>query len=130
DSDVYTWKTYHEAANDAQNLFFQFYNGNRADDLQVNDTYFYNLMSTGSEIYRGDAKTDETARFRYLTAPRSSSQHILNTSDDGAFSQTSPFPIFSYEENLLILAEASLRIAGFEEGLLYLRSEEHTSELQ
>src|SRR5690606_11090462 len=122
DSDVYTWKTYHEADIDAQNLFYQFYNGNRADELQVNDTSFYNLMSSGSEIYRGDGKTDETARFRYLAAPRSSSQHLLNTRYGAAFSKTCPFPIFSQEENLLILAEASLRIAGFEEGLLYLNT--------
>src|SRR5690554_5913560 len=103
----------------AQNLYEQFYRGNRAGDLQTNGSYFFELLSpTGSE-YRGDAKTNETARFSYLVNT-TGGRSINNTTANGAFGATAPYALLSYEENLLTLAEAAYYVEGFSGALAYL----------
>lgn len=103
----------------AQNLYEQFYRGNRAGDLQTNGSYFFELLSpTGSE-YRGDAKTNETARFSYLVNT-TGGRSINNTTANGAFGATAPYALLSYEENLLTLAEAAYHVEGFSGALAYL----------
>lgn len=119
-SPAHAWVAKFMDANGAQNLYFQFYNGNRADDLQTNGSYFFDIMSPTGVSYRGNAKTNETARFNYLVRQRNPVQFVNNTMANGAFSVTAPYPLMSYEENMLILAESAFRTTGFADGLAHL----------
>lgn len=103
----------------AENLYEQFYRGNRAGDLETSGTYFFELLSPTGSAYRGDAKTNETARFNYLVNT-TGGRSINNTTANGAFGATASYPLFSYEENLLILAEAAYYVDGFGAALSYL----------
>lgn len=103
----------------AENLYEQFYRGNRAGDLETSGTYFYDLLSPSGAHYRGDAKTNETARFNYLVR-MDGTRAINNTTKDGAFGATSSYPLLTYEENLLILAESAYHQEGFNAALEYL----------
>lgn len=113
-------QTVHYEENDSQNLYYQFYNGNRGGELYTNETFFFELFNPLGNNYRGNSKTDENARFNFFTRKLSSSQHAPNTSDDGRFGKTQPFPLITFEENLLILAESGAITQGFNLGLGYL----------
>ncbi len=65
--------------------------------------------------YRGNAKTDETGRYGFLFTTNSTG--IQPNIEDGFAAQDAPAPLVTYEENLLILAEAGLRVNGFGTGL-------------
>jgi hypothetical protein len=67
------------------------------------------------ENYRGNAKTDETARFNFYF--QTNSLGVQPNTTDGFAAQTAPSPIVTYAENLLILAEAGFRSEGFATGL-------------
>jgi hypothetical protein len=67
------------------------------------------------ENYRGNAKTDETARFNYYFT--TNSLGVQPNTTDGFAAQTASAPIVTYAENLLILAEAGFRAEGFATGL-------------
>ncbi len=90
--------------------------------LNADGAYAVSLLDTSSARYRGNSKTDEIARFNYLY------QSGLNTggldpnvqtdfdwgndpSEDGFFAANARFPIVTYQENLLIIAEANLKQA-------------------
>lgn len=105
----------------AQNLYEQFYRGNRALDMETSGTYFFELLSPTGSAYRGDANTNETARFNYLVTT-TGGRSINNTTANGAFGATAPYNLFSYEENMLILAEAAYHVEGFAESLDYLNA--------
>lgn len=102
-----------------ENLYQQFYRGNRAEDMETSGGYFFNLLSPSGSDYRGDAKTNETARFNYLVTT-TGERSINNTTADGAFGATAPYALMSYEENMLILAEAAYHIDGFGSALDHL----------
>lgn len=120
DDSKYSLKSVHFSEDDAENLYYQFYIGNRGAELWTNETYLFSVLSPDGENYKGNKKTDEDARFNYLLHNLSSVQYGLNTTNDGAFSSSSPFPLITYEENLLILAEAGTLSKDFATGLTYL----------
>lgn len=99
-----------------ENIYEQFYRGNRAEDLQTNGSYFFDLLSPTGTAYRGDAKTNETARFNYLVTTIGE-RSINNTTANGAFGATAPYALLSYAENMLILAEAAYYVDGFSAAL-------------
>ncbi len=101
----------------AQNLYFQFFTSNRADDLSASGTPIVNLLDPASTNYRGNTKTDEAARFSYLLITAGNNA-VPNTG--GIFSAENSFPIVSYEENILTLAEAGARSESFTVGLGHL----------
>jgi len=105
----------------AQNLYEQFYRGNRAFDMETSGTYFFEFLSPTGSAYRGDMKTNETARFNYLVTT-TGGRSINNITANGAFGPTAPYKLFSYEENLLILAEAAYYLDGFTESLNFLNT--------
>ncbi|MDX1544420.1 MAG: SusD/RagB family nutrient-binding outer membrane lipoprotein [Christiangramia sp.] len=91
----------------------------RQADVVVSD-FMTSLVQPGSENpmpenYRGNSKTDETARFNYLF--NITSVGVQPNTEDGFAAQTAPAPLVTYQENLLILAEAALRSRGFDSGL-------------
>ncbi len=98
-----------------KNLFWEILEGSRAGDIGSADSYLAGLLDPSSDTYRGNAKTDETARGMY--------SYIFETggSDNlGIIEQFEPQNLVSFEENHLILAEAGARTAGFDTGLQHL----------
>ncbi|MFT6941581.1 MAG: hypothetical protein ACJASN_003082 [Cyclobacteriaceae bacterium] len=65
--------------------------------------------------YRGNAKTNETARYNYLF--RTTGVGIQPNSATGMASIDEPGSMITYQETLLTLAEAGTRSGGFDAGL-------------
>jgi len=119
-SDANSLYSPHGEAADNRNLNYQFFAVEvRQSDLIVSD-FMASLIDSSSENpipnnYRGNNKTDETARYNFY----------FNTTDigiqpntvDGFAAPAAPAPILTYQENLLILAEAGFRTNGFITGL-------------
>ncbi|GAB3334031.1 hypothetical protein GCM10027429_14810 [Marivirga atlantica] len=113
------------SALEASNLNWQLWeNETQGDDIIISDFIVSfvapsNSVSPNFANYRGNAKTNETARFNYLFSTNDNG--FQPNPADGAFGgQTTPSPIVTYEENLLILAEAGFRSEGFNTGLSHL----------
>ena len=81
--------------------------------------------------YRGNSKTDETARFNYMYLDNGANSFTgrlepnylgVSTGDayNGAFAIDAGFPVVTYAENILTLAEAGFRTQGFATGLGHL----------
>lgn len=116
----------HAAAAGSQNLYSY---GRSTTDITSESAYITSLLDPGNTLYRGNSKTNETARFNYYftyqtSATGEKSKFIPNTLNTatlkGIFGQTASFPLVTYQENLLILAEAGYRVDGFETGLANL----------
>jgi starch-binding outer membrane protein, SusD/RagB family len=105
------WAIIHSDANYGENLFWQFEVEQRQDYLKVENSYMSRLLDPTSEIYRGNTKTDESKRFSYYVAENGLS---LNTTD-GFAAQKESFPVISFEEVQLIIAESSLLNASGDE---------------
>jgi len=88
----------------------------RGGYMSTNGTYLHDVLlrATGTGT-RNNAKTNEDARARYYRIGGTSSNAEL-----GVAAKNAPMPLVTYEETLLILAEAGLRVTGFTEGLLQL----------
>ncbi len=88
----------------------------RGGYLSTTGTYLNDiLLRTGAPASRNNAKTNEDARSRYYRIGGTSSNAEL-----GVAARAAPMPLVTYEETLLILAEAGLRVNGFADGLTQL----------
>lgn len=96
------------------NLYSQFMVDERPGFMTAAGTYAVSIINPAGSKYRGNSKTNETARYRYLYR---SGTDINYNNVGGAFHRTTPFPLITYAENLLILAEADYRLNGFTAGL-------------
>lgn len=85
-----------------QNLYYSFTVVQRAGYLQANQSYSDQMLANGN-----NAKTDESARRAYYYSTDSGSR-VLNTTD-GFASATQSFPLVTYLENQLIIAEVNAR---------------------
>jgi hypothetical protein len=74
-----------------------------------------NLLKAGATGNRNNIKTNEDARLKYYKITGTAANTEL-----GVARKDAPMPLVTYEENLLILAEAGLRVSGFTEGLTQL----------
>lgn len=74
-----------------------------------------NLLKAAATGNRNNAKTNEDARLKYYKITGTSANTEL-----GVARKDAPMPLVTYEENLLILAEAGLRLNGFTDGLTQL----------
>ncbi len=109
----------HNATNrGAFNLYFQFLSLDRPNWMDATGTYGVNLINPAGNRYRGNAKTVERSRWNYFY----NSATNLNFTTNGFFGQSTSFPMVSFAENLLILAEADTRINGFTAGLARLNA--------
>ena len=110
----------HGTAAENSNLNYQFFAIEvRQADVVVSD-FMASLVdpNVGNPIpsnYRGNAKTDETGRYNFLFTTNSTG--IQPNISNGFAAQDAPAPLVTYEENLLILAEAGFRVNGFDAGL-------------
>ena len=114
----------HGSAADDANLTYQFFAIQvRGADVITSD-FMASLVDpdpvTSPDItnYRGNAKTNETARYNFLFEVNSTG--VQPNTINGLAAIDAPAPIVTYEENLLILAEAGLRSADFDTGLGHL----------
>lgn len=98
-----------------KNLFWTILEGSRAGDIGTGNSYLMQLLNPDDANYRGNAKTNEWARFGYYTIDESSGRGNL-----GIIEQFEPHTLVSYQENLLILAECTARTAGFDAALGHL----------
>ena len=127
----------HGTTNDVDyNLYWDFLGPSRGGDIAAEDdngrAYLVDLLDPESDIYRGNDKTDETARFHYyylmadeaLNTPgkiEPNTASVVNgNSTNGFFAQNASFPLITYQENILTLAETSVRAGNFDEALSYL----------
>lgn len=115
----------HGSAADDSNLNYQFFAVEvRSADLITSDFFASIIQSDAGSSpdfanYRGNAKTNETARYNYLLQTTGTGIQP-NTNADGMAQIDASAPIVTYQENLLILAEAGLRSADFATGLGHL----------
>lgn len=98
----------HTTTNFSENLFYQFEAEQRSDYLTFDESHLIRLITPDSEIYRGDAKTDDTNRFNYYSLP-SADFRRLNVGVGGLFAADQDFPVIGYPEVQLIIAEAAAR---------------------
>jgi len=99
-----------------KNLFYTILEGSRTGDLGNDGSFLLAILDTSNAKYRGNAKTNETARHGYYTIDEST-----GSGNKGVVSQYEPQPIATYSENQLIKAEASAR-SGFAAGLSELNA--------
>lgn len=119
-------KSPHGTATDDANLNYQFYAiASRRNDLVTSDL-FASLIDSNSATnpipanYRGNLKTNETARYNYLL--QTTLVGIQPNYNTNGFAQIdAPGQIVTYAENLLILAEAGAR-SNFDTGLEHLNA--------
>ena len=97
-----------------KNLFNAILSGSRTGDIGNRDSYLLELLNdTLTATYRGNAKTNETARHNYYKIDETSGDANL-----GVIERFEPMPMVTYFENQLIKAEAAARTGG--DGLGYL----------
>lgn len=96
------------------NLYSQFMIDERPGFMSAAGTYAVSIINPAGARYRGNSKTNETGRYRYLYR---SGADINYNNVGGAFYKTTAFPLITYAENLLIMAEADFRVNGFTAGL-------------
>jgi len=99
-----------------KNLFYTILEGSRTGDLGNEGSFLLAILDPSNAKYRGNAKTNETARHGYYTI-----DHMSGSGNKGVVEQFEPQPIATYSENQLIKAEASAR-SGFASGLSALNS--------
>jgi len=113
------------------NLYYSFLSYDRSGYMAA-DSYAPTLLDVTSPNSRNNAKTDETARLNYIYWPGgglnfhpgtvayepnvicddfTEPQQSWPSTSDGFFAATASFPLVTYQENLLILAEAYMKQA-------------------
>lgn len=106
------------------NPFYSFLVYDR-DDYMSGDSYAARLLDPSASLYRGNAKTDESARFLYTYLPGwyYFGPYELNVNcpfdwgePNGKFGGDTAVPMITYGEMLLIIAEADAR-TSFSAGL-------------
>ncbi|MEO0333376.1 MAG: SusD/RagB family nutrient-binding outer membrane lipoprotein, partial [Bacteroidota bacterium] len=127
----------HGTTNDVnRNMYWDFLGPSRGGDIAAADAqgeaYLVTLLDPANENYRGNAKTDETARFNYyylgaaqaINTPGTIEPNTLSLSQgdtlNGMFAIDASFPLVTYQENILTLAETSVRAGNFDAALDYL----------
>lgn len=108
-----------------ENLMYAFIARSRVGDINSSLALAPKLLNPASSTYKGNAKTNETARYNYqfitvnatgTAIPVSPNTNSAATSR-GLFGQSTSYPLVTYSENMLTLAEAGLRSAGIATGL-------------
>ena len=78
------------------NLYYQFFTGSRGSELTSENTKILSLLDPSSPEYRGNLKTDETARYNFYFSGNGRPNFI-----NGYFTRSNSFPLVSFSENLL-----------------------------
>ncbi|WP_338875212.1 SusD/RagB family nutrient-binding outer membrane lipoprotein [Spirosoma sp. SC4-14] len=110
-----------------QNSYYSFLASTRTGDIYAVGAYNVSLLNPASANYRGNAKTVETARYKFYyleNGVNTPGKVEPNTSgSSGFFAQSASFPLVTYQENILTLAEMALRSGkGFTTALGHLNT--------
>lgn len=90
------------------NIYFNFGQIQRAGYMDASTAYLPTLLDKATATYRGNAKTNETARFaNFYTG--TAGKYDLNY--DGAFAPATAFPVVTAVEMQLIAAECQARLS-------------------
>lgn len=92
--------------NQDQNIYYSFGQSDREGYMTANVAYLPAILDPANALYRGNAKTDEAARFAFAFTGEEGA-YDLNYS--GMWAATASFPLISAIETELILAEAEWR---------------------
>ncbi len=103
------------------NLYYSFTVYDRPVYLTADGAYNPSLLTVGDPAYKGNAKTNETARLNYLYQEdiyvgglelNSLSADFDGSSPEntGFFGSDAAFPLVTFEENILTIAEASAKL--------------------
>ncbi len=109
---------HYETNRSAFNLYFQFLSLDRRNWIDATGMFGVNILNPTKAGNRSNSKTVERARWSYFYNSASN----LNFTVNGFFGQNTYFPLATYAENLLILAEADARLNGFAAGLSRLNN--------
>ncbi|UXX79874.1 SusD/RagB family nutrient-binding outer membrane lipoprotein [Reichenbachiella carrageenanivorans] len=100
-----------EDQNGNKNTFYTLMQSTRSGDIGTASSYLMDVLNPSGVNSRNNAKTDERARYEYYKiAPGST----------GIADMYEPQRLISYEENILILAEAGTRTIDMATGLAHL----------
>ncbi len=97
------------------NTYYSFLDWYRGGYMTADASYLYGLLKEGNVDYRGNSKTDEAGRLAWFFDDTGACAGYIYGEIvdpnwcDGAFSFDASFPLFTYAENQLILAEAKTR---------------------
>lgn len=102
------------------NVYYSFLTYDRPGYMNSENAMVPKYLDPDSDIYKGNAKTDETARFEYFFQPELNTggldPNVLvdfdwgnDPDENGVFGATTSFPLVTYEENQLILAESYIK---------------------
>ncbi|OIN56304.1 SusD/RagB family nutrient-binding outer membrane lipoprotein [Arsenicibacter rosenii] len=100
-----------------ENHFYSFLTAQRTGDIYAVGAYNVGLLNpAATATYRGNAKTIETARFKFyyrevgVNTPGKIEPNTSSVSTgSGFFARDARFPMVTYQENILTLAEMALR---------------------
>ncbi|WP_345275269.1 SusD/RagB family nutrient-binding outer membrane lipoprotein [Litoribaculum gwangyangense] len=110
----------HGTAAEDSNLNYQFFAVEvRQSDLVVS-SFMSGLINPTSSTYRGNSKTNEIGRNNFYFT--TNALGVQPNTSNGFAAQTAPAALVTYQENLLILAEAGFRTNGFANGLTHLNN--------
>lgn len=103
------WSIEHTTTNYGENLFWQFQVEQRQDYLKIEGSLDFShmskLLNNAEGVYKGNSKTVEDARYAWYV-----DGNDLNTNAGGFAAVDRDYPVVSYEEVQLIIAEASVRL--------------------
>ena len=121
------WMGLHDAGTlTAWNVYYNFLEFERNGYMTANSAYLVTLLDTipGNTAYRGDDKTDESARFAwyYIKQPEVYGAYADPNAVDGMFTPGASFPLLTYVENELIAAEANARSGNQDMALTHLNN--------
>lgn len=105
------------------NIYYSFLVQDRAGYMGAKNSHSANMLdpaNVGAAYNMNNANTDESDRFAFIYTK--DGQYDLNVSDDDVamFSANASFPLITYRENVLIQAEASLRLGHADDALTSL----------
>lgn len=111
--------TLHGTSPENRNLYYQFIIDERQDYLVATNSHLVNLLNGNAE--RALLTPADTLRFNNYFI-QNGDVTVINTNENGRFSQTSPFPIASFQENELILAKTKFKTGKEEEARNHLNN--------
>ena len=125
------YATHGTTASVNENQNYSFLTNVRAGSITAEGAYNAELLNPAkTATYRGNSKTNETARFKFyylengVNAPGVIEPNTLTTTTNrGFFARDASFPLVTYQENILTLAEMALRSGkGFDVALGHLNT--------
>ncbi|WP_375434597.1 SusD/RagB family nutrient-binding outer membrane lipoprotein [uncultured Hymenobacter sp.] len=119
------WLMPHKEVDGAENFYYQF-NSERVGYLSATNSYAARLLDPSRQTTvsgnRNNAKTNESARFSYFftRSPASNRENYGLLTNSGYAEPAVAFPILTYSENQLILAETYARAGDLSTALVHL----------